>query len=121
MLEEEEDAWDPELLTMDTKEWRQESEDGARQTNLEEGVEQDRQQRSWDWESITEGSQGLAYDALWSDSDAMMMGADCSWGTVSLPPTQGPVTPHMPGSPMDRLPPMEAMEVHVNEEELEDL
>ena len=36
MSEEEEDAWDPELLTMDTEEWGDESEDGARQTDLKE-------------------------------------------------------------------------------------
>ena len=112
---------DPELLTMDTEERGNESEDGARQTDLEEEVEPDRQQRSWDWESVMEGSQGLAYDDPQSDSDAMMMGVECPWGTMSSPPTWGPATLCMPGSPMDRLPPMEAMEVYVNKVKLEDL
>ena len=112
---------DPELPTMDTEEWGKESEDGARQTDLKEGVEPDRQRRSQDWEAVMEGSQGLAYDDPWSDSGAMMMGVDCPWGTTSSPPTWSPATLHMPGSPMDQLPPMEAMEVHVDESELEDL
>ena len=68
-----------------------------------------------------EGLQGLAYDDPQSDSDAMMMGVDCPQGTTSSPPTWGPVTLHMLGSPMDQLLPMEAMEVHVNEVELEDI
>ena len=40
---EEEDTQDPKPLTTDTKEWEHESEDGARQTDLKEGVEPDRQ------------------------------------------------------------------------------
>ena len=118
---EEEDAWDPELPTMNTKEWGKESEDGARQTNLEEGVEPNRWRRSLDWKAVMEGLQGLAYDNPWSDLDATVMGADCPRGPVSSPHTWSPVTLRMPGSLMDQLPPMEAMEVHVNESELEDL
>ena len=57
-----------------------------------------------------EGLQGPAYDDLWSDSDAMMTGAGCPWGTMSLPSTWGPATPCM-----------EAMEVHMSEAELEGL
>ena len=72
--------WDPKPPTMDTKEWGKESEDGARHTNLEEGAEPNRQWCSQDWEAVMEGSQGLAYDDLWSESDAMVMGADCLWG-----------------------------------------
>ena len=106
---------------MDTEEQGEESEDGARQTDLKEGVEPDRWRHSWDWEAVMEGSQGLAYDDLWSDSNATVKGADCPWGPVSPPHTRSPVTLHMLGSPMDRLPPMEAMEVYVNESELEDL
>ena len=102
--EEEEDAWDPEPLTMDTEEWREESGDGARQTDLKERVEPDRWQHSWNWEAVMEGLQGLAYDDPLSN--AMMMGADCPWGSTSSPPTWGPVTPHMLGSPMDQLLPM---------------
>ena len=113
--EEEEDAWDPKPLTTDTKEQGEESEDGARQTDLEEGVEPDRRRCSWDWEAVMEGSQGLAYDDPRSDSDAMMMGADCLLGTASSPPTRSPATPHMLRSPMDQLLPMETVEVHVNE------
>ena len=112
---------DSELPTMDTEEGGDESEDGARQTDLKEGVEPDRLRRSRDWESVMKGSQGLAYDDPWPDSDAMMTGVECPRGTASWPPTQGPVTPCMPGLPMDRLLPMEAMEVHMNEVELEDL
>ena len=121
MSEEGEEAEDTKLPTTDTEERGDESEDGARQTDLEEGVEPDRQWRSRDWQSVMEGSEGLAYDDLWSDSDAMMTGVECLQGTMSLPPTWGPVTPHMPGSPMDRFLPMEAMEVHVNEVGLEGL
>ena len=106
---------------MDAEEQEDESEDRARQTDHEEGVEPDRWQHSWDWEAVMEGSQGLAYDDLQSDSDATMTGVECLWGTASSPPTQGPVTLCMLGSPMDQLPPMEAVEVHVNEAELEDL
>ena len=91
---------------MDTEEREDESEDGARQTDLEEGVEPDRQWHSRDWESVMEGLQGLAYDDPQSDSNAMMMGVECPQGTASSPPTQGPATLCMPGSPMDRLPPM---------------
>ena len=71
-----------------------------------------------------EGLQGLAYDDPQSDSNATVMGVDCPWGPASLPHTWSPVTPHMLGSPMDRLPPMEAaitMEVHVTKFDLDDL
>ena len=121
MSEEEEDVRDPKPPTTDPEERGDESEDGARQTDLVEGVEPDRWRHSRDWESVMEGLQGLAYDDPRSDSNAMKTGADCPRGTTSMPPTQGPVTPRMPGSPMDQLPPMEAVEVHVNEAELEDL
>ena len=77
MLEEEEDVWDPKPPATDTQEQGEESGDGARQTDLEEGVEPNRWQHSRDWEAVMEGSQGLAYDDPWSDSDAMVMGADC--------------------------------------------
>ena len=79
---------------------------------------------SRDWEAVIEGSEGLAYDDPWSDSDTKVMGADCPLGPVSSPLTQSPATPHMPGSPMDRLLPMEAaiaVEVHMTESELDDL
>ena len=110
---------------MDTKlKQGEESEDRARQTNLKEEAEPNRWWHLQDWEAVMEGSEGLAYDDPWSDSDAMVMGADCPWGLASSSHTQSHVTPHMPGSPMDRLLPMEAaitVEVHINESELEDL
>ena len=116
--------WEPEPPTTDTKEQVEESEDGARQTDLKEGVEPNRQQCSWDWEAVMEGSQGLAYDDPWSDSDAMVMGADCPRGPASLPHTWSPATQHMLGSPMDQLLPMKvaiAMEVRMTESDLDDL
>ena len=122
---EEEEVQHPEPLTMDTKpEWGEESEDGARQTNLGEEVQPNRWQCSLDWEAGMELSEGLAYNDPRSDSDAMGTGADCPWGPALSPHTPSHATLHMPGSPMDRLPPMEvaiAVEVHMNESELEDL
>ena len=80
MLEEEK-AQLPEPPTTDTEpEWREESEDGARQTDQEEEAEPNRRWYSWDWEAVMEGSEGLAYDDLWSDSDATVMGVDCPQG-----------------------------------------
>ena len=74
-MSEEEEVQHPELPTMDTKpkKW-EESEDGARQTDLEEEVEPNRWQHSSHWEAVMEGLEGLAYDDLWLDSDAMVMG-----------------------------------------------
>ena len=72
---------DPEPLTMDTKlKQGEESENGARQTDLMEEVEPNRQRHSWDWAAVMEGSEGLSYDDPWSDSDAMVMGTDCPQG-----------------------------------------
>ena len=109
---------------MDTKpEWGEENEDGARETDLEE-AEPNRQWCLQDWEAVMEGSEGLAYDDLQSDSDATLMGVDCPWGPAFSPHTLSHAIPHMPGSPMDRMPPMEAaitVEVHVNKSKLDDL
>ena len=58
----------------------------------------------------------LAYDDLWSDSNAMVMGVDCLWGPVLSPHTPSHVTPCVPGSPMEV-----AVEVHMKEPELDDL
>ena len=67
----EEEAQHPKLPTMDTEpEQGAESGDGARQTDLEEEAEPNRQRHSWDWEAVMEGSEGLAYGDSWSDSDA---------------------------------------------------
>ena len=99
---EEEEAQHPKLQTMDTEpEWGEESEDRARQIDLEEGVEPNRQQHSQDSEAVMEGSEGLAYDDPRSDSNAMVTGADCPWGPVLSPHTPSHVTLHMLGSPMD--------------------
>ena len=81
--------------------------------------------------------EGLAYDDPWSDSDATIMGADGSQGPElsshsepadSLPNTSRISAPHSLGLPMEHLPPLEptvtgmdAVEVHVNEEELDSL
>ena len=126
---EEEEAQHPEPQTTDTEPERgEESEDGARQTDLEEEAEPNRWQHSWDWEAVMEGLEGLAYDDPWSDSDATVMGVDCPQGLVLLPRTLRCVAPHMPGSPMDHLPPLEvaiagrdAVEVHMDEAKLDNL
>ena len=69
--------WHPEPQTTDTEpEWEEESEDRARQTDPEEEAEPDRWWHPQDWEAIMEGSEGLAYDDLQSDSMATVVGAD---------------------------------------------
>ena len=107
--EEEEEEWDPELPTMDTElERGEESEDGARQMDLEEEWEPDRWQHSWDWEAVMGETERLAYDDPQSESDATVMGVDGHSPRC--------LTPHVPGSPMEA-----AVEVHVRESKLEDL
>ena len=55
--EEEEEEQDPEPLTTDTElERGEESKDGARQTDLEEEWEPNRQWHLWDWEVVMGGS-----------------------------------------------------------------
>ena len=104
---------------MDTKhEQAEESEDGARQTDLEEEAEPNRQQCSWDWEAVMGELEKLAYDDPWSDSDAMVTGVDCLWGPALSPHTPSHATPCVPGSPMEVA---ITMEVHVKEFELDDL
>ena len=77
------------------------------------------------------------YDDLQSDSDAMVMGEDsphgpalslCDETTKPLPHTLRHVASHMPGLLMDHMPPLEAaitsrdaIEVHVDEAELDNL
>ena len=84
-----------------------------------------------------EEAKGLAYDDPWSDSDATVMGADSLQGPAlslhdeaakSPPHTLRSLAPPMPGSPMDHLLPLEAavaggdaVKVHINEEELNNL
>ena len=114
---------------MDTEPERgEESEDGARQTDPEEEAEPNRWRCSRDWEAVMEGLKGLTYDDPRSDSDAMVMGVDCSWGSALLPHTLRHAALYMPESPMDHLPPLEvtitgadAMVVHVDESELDNL
>ena len=80
---------------------------------------------------------GLAYGDPRSDSNAMVMGADGLQGpelslhdepTDSPPNSPRTLAPHLPGSPMEHMPPLEpivagmdAVEVHIDEEELNDL
>ena len=84
-----------------------------------------------------EGSEGLAYDDPRSDSDATVMGADglqrpvlSLHGQAANPPPHTPrhATPSMLELPMDHMPPLEvaithrdAVEVHVDEAELDNL
>ena len=84
-----------------------------------------------------EESEGLAYDDPWLDSDATVMGTDGLQGPgLSLhgqaadppPHTLRCAAPSMPGSPMNHMLPLEvaiahgdAMEVHVDEAELDNL
>ena len=135
---EEEEARHPELQTTDTEpEWEEESEDRARQTDLEEEVEPNRWRCLRDWEAIMEGLEGLTYDDPQSDSNAMVTGADglqgpalslCGKATNPLPHTLRHAAPSMPGSLMDHMLPLEAaiaggdaVEVHVDEAELDNL
>ena len=105
----EEEERDPEPPTTDTElEWGQESEDGARQTDLEEEWEPDRWRHSRDWEAVMGEMERLAYDDPWSDSDATVMGVDGHSPRC--------LTPHVLGSPMEA-----ALAGHVRESELEDL
>ena len=84
-----------------------------------------------------EEAKGLAYDDPRSDSDATIIGVDGSQGpelsscdepTDSLPNTLRSLAPHSWGSPMGHIPPLvptvtgvDMVEVHVTEEELDDL
>ena len=137
-MSEEEEAQHPELQTMDTEpEWEEESQDRARQIDLEEEAEPNRWQCLQDWEAIMEGSEGLAYDDPWSDSNATVMGVDGLQGpALSLYDKVANPPPHtlrhaalsMLGLPMDHMPPLEAaithrdaVEVHVDEAELDNL
>ena len=140
-LSEEDEVQHPELQTTDTEpEWEEENEDGARQTDPEEEVEPDSQQHPQDWEAVVEESEGLAFDDPLldsTDSMATVMGADDSQGpalslcdeAINCPPhTPRSVTPHMPGSPMDQMLPLDmaitsrdAIKVNADETELDNL
>ena len=114
-----------------------ESEDGAGgQTDPEDAVERNRWRCPWNWEAIME-AEGMAYDDPLSDSDATVTGMDGSQGpalslhdeaTSSPPHTPRSSAPHTTGSPMDHMLLLEAavtsrnaVEVHVDEEELDNL
>ena len=75
-----------------------ESEDGAGgQTDSEDAAEENRWWHPWNWEAIMEEAEGLAYDDLWSDSDAMVMGVDGSQGpALSLHDEAANSPPHTP-------------------------
>ena len=81
-LSEEDEEQHLEPQTTNTEPEQEESEDRARWTDPEEEAEPDRWWHQWDWEAVIEGSEGLAYDDRWSDSMAMVMGADNSRGSA---------------------------------------
>ena len=126
---EEEEEQHPEPQTTDTEpQWGEESEDGARQTDHEEEVEPNRRRHPQDWEAVMKGLEGLAYSDLRLDSDATVTGADSPQGPALSPHTPRRAAPGMPGSPMEQMLPLEAtitcgdaMEVHVDEAELDNL
>ena len=115
-----------------------ESEDGVGgQTNPGDAAERDWWWHPQNWEAIMEEAEGLAYDDPRSDSDATVMGVDSLQGpglslhdevANSPPNTLRSLAPCMPGFPMEHMPPLEAtvaggnaVEVHVDEEELNNL
>ena len=121
----------------DPKPW-DENEDGVGvQTDPEDGAVRNQQWHPQNWEAIMEEAEGLAYDDPWSDSDTTVMELDGSKGPAlslhdeaanSLSHTARHAAPHMPGSPMDHMLPLEvaitskdAIEVHVDEAELNNL
>ena len=136
--EEEEEARHPNLSMTDTDpEQEEESEDEAGLTDPEEEAEPNRWRHPGDWEAIMEGSEVLAYDDPRLDSDATVMGADGPQRpalslhdeAANCPPhTPRHAALHMPGLPMDHMPPLEvaiaggdAIEVHVDEVKLDNL
>ena len=135
---EEEEAWHPKPQTMDTEPKREEgSEDGARQADPEEEAEPNRWQCPRDWEAIMEGLEEQPYDDPRSDSDAMVTGVHglqrpalslCDEAANPPPHTPRCAAPSMPGLLMDHMPLLEAaiasgdaVEVHVDEAELDNL
>ena len=140
---EEEEAWHSDTLStnppMDTDpRVGDESEDGAGgQTSPGDAVERDQWWHPWNWEAEMEEAEGLAYDDPRSDSDATIMGMDGLQGpelslhdepTGSPPNIPRSLAPHLPGSPMEHMLPLEptvagmdVVKVHVDEEELDDL
>ena len=140
---EEEEAWHSDIRStnppMDTDhEVGDESEDGVGgQTSPGDVVGRDRWWHPQNWEAMMEGTKGLAYDDPRSDSDAIIMGVDGLQGPElslhdepagSPPNTPRSLAPHLPGLPMEHMLPlglavtgMDAVKVHIDEEELNNL
>ena len=140
---EEEEAWHSDTQStnppIDTDpEAGDESENGVGgHTDLEDAAERNRWWWSWNWEAIMEEAEGLAYNDPWSDSNATVTGVDgsqgpglslCDEATSSPPNTLRSSAPCTPGSPMVHMPLLEttvasgdAVMVHINEEELDNL
>ena len=97
---EEEEAWHSDTQStnplMDTDpEVGDESEDGVGgQTDPKDTAERNRWQHPQNWEAIMEEAEGLAYDDLWSDSDAMVTGQMARKG-LHYPCMMRPPTPHL--------------------------
>ena len=103
----------------------------------EDAVEGNQQQCPQNWEAIKEKAEELAYNDLWSDSNATVMGVDGLQGpALYLHDEAANSPPHTPrstalcmlGLSMDHMPVLDvavasrcAIEVHVNEAELDNL
>ena len=87
----------------EAEEWEEENPADLEEQG-ETGLEADPWRRSWEWGSMMDDEQPLAFDDLQSDSDTMIGGScpACS-------------TPQVPGSPQD------AVEVHAQDSEVEAL
>ena len=101
----------------------------------------DRHQHSGNWESVMEELEGLAYDDPCSNSNATITGVDslpvpplssCDESGNSPPTTLRGTAPHLPGSPMEQMPPlvpavatpayrMDTVEVHIPQSKLDNL
>ena len=115
-----------------------ESENGVGgQTNPGDAAERDHRWHPQNWEAAMEEAKGLAYDDPRSDLYATVTGADglqgpelslCGEADNSPPNTPRSSIPCTPGSPMQHMPLLEAtvtggdvVEVHIDEEELNNL
>ena len=104
--EEEQEETDPEPPVTDAElEQGEEDEEKIRQVDQEDEQEPDKWWCSRDWEAVMGEEERLAYEDLWSDSDATADG--CSLRRL---------TPLELGSPMEVV-----VEVHMRESEVEDL
>ena len=115
-----------------------ESEDGVGgKASPRHVVERDQWWCPQNWEAAMEEAEGLAYDDPQSDSTVTIMGVDGSQGPElslcdepadSPPNTLRSLAPHLPGSPMEHMLPLEpavtgvdVIKVHIDEEELNNL